>query len=82
MTKKYLNIAEVAKEEMLHLALAGNTLYALGKNPILYDEKYIPKFPEDILYTKIEMNLRDGRREHIKTFVDVRALLRHLSYRF
>ena len=67
---------------MLHLALVSNTLYAIGKTPTLYDEKYIPTFPSNILYTSIKMNLRDGRRENIETFVDVRTLLRHLSDRF
>ena len=81
MTKKYLNVAEVCQEEMLHLALASNTLYALGKNPILYDERYIPTFPSNILYTPIEMNLREGSRKNIETFVKVRTLLRHLSDR-
>ncbi|KAF8813149.1 hypothetical protein BYT27DRAFT_7158652 [Phlegmacium glaucopus] len=66
-------IMEVCKEEMLHLALAGNTLYALGKIPTLYGQTFIPKFPEDILYTKIKMSLRDGRQENIQTFVDIEA---------
>jgi siroheme synthase (precorrin-2 oxidase/ferrochelatase) len=68
-----VDVAEVAKEEMLHLALASNTLYALGKPPTLYGQTFIPEFPSNILYTKIKMSLRDGRRENIQTFVDVCA---------
>ena len=72
-----MDVAEVFKEEMLHLALAGNTLYALGKPPTLYGQTFIPTFPRNILYTKIKMNLRDGRQDNIQTFVDVCALLQH-----
>lgn len=60
---------------MLHLALASNTLYSVGRSPTLYSQATIPVFPSNILYTKIQMDLRDGRQDNIQTFVDVSRFL-------
>ena len=42
---------------MLHLALAGNLLSALGGSMNLYDLRVVPQFPGRILLGDIPMNL-------------------------
>ncbi|PIL22475.1 hypothetical protein GSI_15163 [Ganoderma sinense ZZ0214-1] len=57
-SKARANILAVAEQEMLHLALAGNMLRALDGKQLLYDESFMPKYPSQILYDKIDMELR------------------------
>ena len=65
------NLKEVAQEEMLHFALAGNILCAFGGTPKLYGEKYTPKYPIQIFNDNVQLNLRGTTKEDLQTFVSV-----------
>lgn len=60
---------------MLHLALAGNILCALGGTQPLYDESFIPKYPSCILFDKIEMELRPADKRNLECFLKVSIML-------
>lgn len=63
----------VVIEEMLHLALAGNTLLAVGGTPILYDPKIIPAYPTPMLgrVPELTLHLRQMTKENLNTFIQV-----------
>ena len=57
---------------MLHLALAGNMLAALGGSQPLYDKSFIPTYPSEILFDQIDMALRPANKENLECFLKVR----------
>ena len=61
--------AAVAEQEMLHLALAGNMLRALGGTQLLYDKKFMPEYPSQILFDKIDMELRPADKKILECFL-------------
>jgi len=62
-------IAKVAREEMLHFALAGNILCAIGGTPKVYGEKYTPQYPIQIFNDNVQLDLRATTKENLETFV-------------
>ncbi|TBU46322.1 ferritin-like-domain-containing protein [Dichomitus squalens] len=72
-SKARANILAVAEQEMLHLALAGNMLAALGGTQPLYDKLFIPTYPSEILFEKIEMALRPANKENLECFLKIEA---------
>ncbi|CAE6511862.1 unnamed protein product [Rhizoctonia solani] len=62
-------LRSVLKQEMLHLSLAGNLLCAIGGNPVLYHQEYTPKYPCEIFYEPIKLQLQPPHKESIKTFI-------------
>ncbi|KAJ8518389.1 hypothetical protein ONZ45_g4533 [Pleurotus djamor] len=71
-------ISSVVVEEMLHLALAGNTLKAVGGNPTLYPKKglleYWPKYPMNMAGhadPPVVLNLRKPDRNQVLTYLHV-----------
>lgn len=65
--------SDVVIEEMLHLALAGNTLLAVGGTPKLYDPKIIPAYPTPMLgrVPELILHLRQMTKENLNTFIQV-----------
>ncbi|KAF8201995.1 ferritin-like-domain-containing protein [Mycena galopus ATCC 62051] len=61
-------IISVVKQEMLHLALSGNVLTAIGGEPKVYGEEYTPQFPAKIFYDKTQLDLKPATLENMKTF--------------
>lgn len=63
----------VVIEEMLHLALAGNTLLAVGGTPKLYDPKVIPAYPTSMLgrVPELPLHLRQMTKENLTTFTQL-----------
>jgi len=63
----------VVIEEMLHLALAGNTLTAVGGTPKLYDPKIIPAYPTPMLgrVPELTLHLRQMTKENLGTFIQL-----------
>lgn len=63
----------VLVEEMLHLALVGNVLRAVGGTPKLYDPKVVPTFPSTMpgRTPDLPLNLRVMTPENVQTFIDV-----------
>ncbi|KAF8630503.1 hypothetical protein AX15_002874 [Amanita polypyramis BW_CC] len=66
-------ILGIAIQEMLHLCLAGNILRSIDENPRLYDKSFIPTYPNTILKTKIEMNLRRADKRSLQAFLLIEA---------
>ncbi|KAI0641115.1 ferritin-like-domain-containing protein, partial [Trametes meyenii] len=66
-------ILSVAEQEMLHLALAGNMLVALGGEQRLYDKSFMPTYPDTILFDKIPMELRPANKENLEWFIKIEA---------
>jgi hypothetical protein len=60
---------------MLHLALVGNILRAVGEAPQLYDDNAIPTYPNKILVSQIPMDLEAAVRESFAKFVMVLLFL-------
>ncbi|KAG8812499.1 hypothetical protein FRC19_003093 [Serendipita sp. 401] len=65
------DIMHVVKEEMLHLALAGNTLCSIGGKPRLYCDDIVPEYPRDMLYRKIPLSLNSASKETIGKFMEL-----------
>ncbi|KAI0641117.1 ferritin-like-domain-containing protein, partial [Trametes meyenii] len=65
--------AAVAEQEMLHLALAGNMLVALGGEQRLYDKSFMLTYPDTILFDKIPMELRPANKENLEWFIKIEA---------
>ncbi len=72
-------LAAVAEQEMLHLALAGNMLRALGGTQLLYDKKFMPEYPSQILFDKIDMELRPADKRNLECFLKVSIVSRRVS---
>lgn len=58
---------------MLHLALSGNLLSALGGSVALYDPRIIPIYPAPLLCSKIPMHLEALDTASIGRFMEVRS---------
>lgn len=56
---------------MLHLALAGNILRALGGTQLLYNKSFMPEYPSQILFDKIDMELRSADKKNLECFLKV-----------
>lgn len=63
----------ILQQEMLHLALAGNILSALGGSLDLYHPSIVPQYPDKILMDEIEMELRPFDAESLDHFIHVRV---------
>ncbi|KAM5533430.1 hypothetical protein V8D89_012868 [Ganoderma adspersum] len=72
-SKARANILAVAEQEMLHLALAGNMLRALGGTQLLYNKKFMPEYPSQILFDKIDMELRPADKKNLECFLKIEA---------
>jgi len=70
-------IITIAIDEMLHLALSGNILTAIGGSPKLYDPgnpSLIPQYPNKLFYQdKVDLSLRAATKPNTDTFVQVEA---------
>ncbi|CAE6460604.1 unnamed protein product [Rhizoctonia solani] len=64
-------IRGIVKQEMLHMALAGNLLAALRGRPQLYGEVYAPKYPSELLYEGVLMTLAPAHPSQIQNFVEI-----------
>lgn len=66
-------IATVAKEEMLHLTLAGNLLNAIGGTPDLTRDGFVPTYPCHLPCgeTDFEVNIASFSDETINTFLNI-----------
>ncbi len=65
--------SDVVEQEMLHLALAGNMLRALGGTQLLYDKSFLPTYPSQILFEQIDMKLQPANKENLECFLKVCA---------
>jgi len=54
---------------MLHFALAGNILCAIGGEPKLYGDSFTPEYPALIFSDNVRLNLRGATKENLETFV-------------
>ncbi|KAI1793394.1 ferritin-like-domain-containing protein [Ganoderma leucocontextum] len=72
-SKARANILAVAEQEMLHLALAGNMLRALGGTQLLYNKSFMPEYPSQILFDKIDMELRPADKKNLECFLKIEA---------
>ncbi|KAG8707258.1 hypothetical protein FRC09_001932 [Ceratobasidium sp. 395] len=62
----------VVKQEMLHLALAGNLLCAIGGQPKLHHPEYTPTYPRQMFYQdRIDLHLWPAFNQTIETFIRV-----------
>ena len=59
---------------MLHLALTGNLLSALGGSLDLYDSRVAPQYPGSLLFGKIPLLLEALKTESLGRFMEVRAM--------
>ncbi|KIM57054.1 hypothetical protein SCLCIDRAFT_10550 [Scleroderma citrinum Foug A] len=68
-------IAVVVRQEMLHLALAGNILTSIDSGPRLYLKSAIPTYGEDetILHSKIPMKLEPCKKDNLECFLRIEA---------
>lgn len=73
-------IAGIVQQEMLHLALTGNLLSSLGGSLNLYDYKNIPRYPDDILISKVRMDLTGANKRNLERFLRVRIFLLGLLF--
>ncbi|EJD50856.1 hypothetical protein AURDEDRAFT_159997 [Auricularia subglabra TFB-10046 SS5] len=66
-------ILDVVIEEMLHLALSGNILRAVGGTPVAYGANVVPKYPSFMAgrVPPLPFELRQATQENISTFVQV-----------
>lgn len=60
---------------MLHLALSGNMLAALGGKQALYDKEFMPTYPSEILFEHIPMKLQPANKENLECFLKVECWL-------
>ena len=58
---------------MLHLALAGNLLSAVGGSLSLYDPRVVPQYPGFALLCKIPLHLEALNTESLGYFMQVRV---------
>ncbi|EKM50629.1 uncharacterized protein PHACADRAFT_263998 [Phanerochaete carnosa HHB-10118-sp] len=72
-TKARSNIMAVAEQEMLHLSLAGNMLRALDGTQKLYDNNFMPTYPSQILFDKVDMKLQPANKENLECFLKIEA---------
>ena len=56
---------------MLHLTLAGNMLRAIGRNQALYDKDFIPTYPDQIFYDKVDIKFGPADKKTLESFVQV-----------
>jgi hypothetical protein len=63
----------VAKEEMLHLTLAGNLLNAVGGKPDLISDDFVPPYPTHLPTgeTTFEVNIEKFSTSAIQTFLNI-----------
>ncbi|KAL4065370.1 ferritin-like-domain-containing protein [Scleroderma yunnanense] len=68
-------ISVIVRQEMLHLALAGNILTAIDSGPRLYIKSDIPTYgPEEtILYSRIPMMLEPCKKDNLECFLRIEA---------
>ncbi|KAF9803149.1 hypothetical protein IEO21_09748 [Rhodonia placenta] len=70
-------IAVVVKQEMLHMALAGNLITAIDTSgPTLYAKDYIPTYGGDtdtVLRTKIPLKLERCKKNALQRFLQIEA---------
>lgn len=59
---------------MLHLALAGNILCAIGGDPKLYKSQYVPRYPTKIFIEELNLNLEEPTEAQIRSFVQVSTI--------
>jgi len=67
----YKKILIISKQEMLHLTLAGNMLLAIGRSQALYDRDFIPTYPDQIFYDKVDVKLGPADEKTLKSFVQI-----------
>jgi hypothetical protein len=73
----FLNkISDIAQQEMLHLALVGNMYTAVGGTDKLYDPKFVPRYPMELLYQKVDLELAAATKKNIENFLKVRIRYR------
>ncbi|GJJ10926.1 hypothetical protein Clacol_005155 [Clathrus columnatus] len=73
------SILNVAQQEMLHLALAGNILCAIGGEPKLYslsppgsgNPPEFPSYPDKMFYQETPLDLRGATKPNIRTFLEL-----------
>ena len=65
----------MAREEMLHFALAGNILCAIGGTPKVYGVNYTPKYPIQIFNDNVQLDLRATTKENLETFVKASVVI-------
>jgi len=63
----------VLEQEMLHLALAGNLLSALGGGLDLYDPRVVPQYPSRVLIGEIPMILEPLKTESLGRFMEIES---------
>ncbi|KAL4065367.1 ferritin-like-domain-containing protein, partial [Scleroderma citrinum] len=65
----------IVRQEMLHLALAGNILTAIDSGPRLYIKSDIPTYGpnETILYSRIPMLLQPCQKDNLECFLRIEA---------
>ncbi|KAF8810822.1 hypothetical protein BYT27DRAFT_7091051 [Phlegmacium glaucopus] len=69
------SIMSVVKQEMLHLALAGNILCSIGGDAILYKKKtekhfFVPEYPDEMLYRDFTLNLDSANKRTLRAFME------------
>ncbi|KAG8730546.1 hypothetical protein FRC11_006443 [Ceratobasidium sp. 423] len=69
--KAHTLIHGIVLEEMLHLAIAGNCLTAVGGQPRLYGHPFVPTYPSSLLYEEVPMDLFAAHKTQIERFIDV-----------
>lgn len=74
-SKVALMIQNIAIEEMMHFALAGNMLNAIGQSPDIANAAFIPKYPTDTLPGGIhlhrEVDLKPLSRDQVRVFMEI-----------
>lgn len=73
-------ILGVVIQEMLHLCLAGNLMRACKFEPILWNERYTPKYPCEIFYDPVELHLAPPCRDTIEMFVKVEEPFERITF--
>lgn len=72
MAHEFVQYIGIVRQEMLHLALSGNILCSIGGTPRLYGKEYTPKYPREIFFEKIDLNLKPATKDNIGIFMRVR----------
>ena len=63
----------VVRQEMLHLALAGNILCSIGGTPTIYGDTLTPKYSVYMFYDKnVRLQLKAATKENVHMFMEVR----------
>ncbi|KIL59195.1 hypothetical protein M378DRAFT_14985 [Amanita muscaria Koide BX008] len=63
----------IVQQEMLHLALCGNLLSALGGSVALYDPRVVPIYPATLLCSKIPAHLEALNTGSLGRFMEIEA---------